>query len=206
MLFVLRRDADGRYAVPFASDAVREFFGLERADVQDDAAPFFAVLHPDDRSAVQGTFEESARNLTRLETVFRVCLPGRAERWLMASAQPEIRPDGGVEWHGFNADITDQRRVEHARLAEAQRYKTLLSIATDAIHILDEEDGSSRPTRPSCGCSDTPRRRPARSASTIGTCSSTGPGCCPGSGGNPTGAGFSSRACGARTGRSATSS
>ena len=139
MLFVFERYPDGRYALPFTSDALAEFYGLASNALAHDIAPLFAAIHPDDLLPLRASIEEACRLLTPFEAGYRGVSPGKPERWHLAAAKPELLPDGTVRAHGFATDITNQRRIEQLRVAESLRYRTLLSTATDGIHLLDIE-------------------------------------------------------------------
>ncbi len=89
-------------------------FEVSPEQVLEDASPFFAVLHPEDRGGAVVSFTDSARALKPWHHEFRVALPKQGVRWRMGDALPERLADGSTLWHGFIMDITDRRRTEEA--------------------------------------------------------------------------------------------
>ena len=114
VVYQFKRFEDGRARVPYASEAVRWIFGLEPEPLRDDARPIFAAMHPDDLPRVQASVLESARTLGPWKCEFRVMLPDGSIAWRQGNSIPQREPDGGVLWHGFITDITEQKQTEAA--------------------------------------------------------------------------------------------
>ena len=106
---------DGSTCFPYASAAIRDIYRVTPADVREDAAKVFAIVHPDDYDAVQTTLFESAQNLTPWRQEYRVKFDDGTIRWLFTDALPEREADGSTLWHGFITDITERKQAE-ARL------------------------------------------------------------------------------------------
>ncbi len=53
------------------------------------------------RCASAQTIVESAQQLTLWRQEYRVCLPGRGERWVSGVARPQPLESGAVLWHGY---------------------------------------------------------------------------------------------------------
>ena len=120
LIYQFRLSSDGRRAMPYASNGLRELFELEPDDVFADASTVFARIHPDDRPTVEATMHQGAASLAPARSEFRVLLPRRGQRWLAGEAAPEALADGSVVWTGYLMDVTDRRRYEEAMvLAEA---------------------------------------------------------------------------------------
>jgi signal transduction histidine kinase/CheY-like chemotaxis protein len=114
VVYQFKRFADGRTCVPYASEATRWIFRLEPAALRDDAGPVFAIIHPDDVERMQSTITESARTLQPWKCEFRVVLNGGEVAWRQGNSIPQSEPDGGILWHGFITDITEQKHLEAA--------------------------------------------------------------------------------------------
>jgi PAS domain S-box-containing protein len=118
---------DGGVRFPYASTRIRDIYGLPAAELSRDAAPIFALYHPDDVARVRASIEESARTLSLWRDQFRVRHPDRGELWVEGCSAPVRQPDGSILWHGYIADVTDRKRTERTlretrdRLNEAQR-------------------------------------------------------------------------------------
>ncbi|MDS4022818.1 MAG: response regulator [Candidatus Competibacter sp.] len=114
MVYQFKLFPDGRSCFPYASEGIRWIFRLEPEAVQDDARVSFAVLHPDDRERVRASTAESARALQQWKCEFRVVFADGTVEWRYGNAIPQREPDGGVLWHGFITDLTEQKQIEAA--------------------------------------------------------------------------------------------
>lgn len=112
VVYQFRRTPDGRYAFPYASEALRAVFGVRPGDVTEDAGPVFAIIHPEDLSGMVESIEESARRLQPWQRRFRILSAEAGERWLMGNSIPKAEPDGTVNWNGFVMDVTQQKEAE----------------------------------------------------------------------------------------------
>jgi len=114
VIYQYRLYADGRACFPYASEGIRDIYGVAPEEVRDDATPVFARLHPEDVNAVAQSIQRSSADLTPWRHEYRVLLPERGERWLRGESVPERLDDGSVLWHGYIADVTDFKRAEAA--------------------------------------------------------------------------------------------
>jgi PAS domain S-box-containing protein len=105
---------DGRTLVPFASDAVRQLYELEPADVAGDARTMLWRVPKGERERVWGSLVDSEARMAPWRTEFPVDLPKAGRRWIEGHAMPEPRPGGGTSWYGYMADITERKRTEAA--------------------------------------------------------------------------------------------
>ncbi|WP_263265108.1 diguanylate cyclase [Pseudomonas sp. RIT-PI-S] len=111
-IYQFRLNADGTCAFEYASLGLRDIYEIDLQVLASDASPVFKRIHPDDLEAVLDSIEASARQLTRWQAEYRVCLPIRGERWVRGEATPEPLAEGGVRWHGYLSDISDLKHVE----------------------------------------------------------------------------------------------
>ena len=133
------RRPDGSYAMPFASEGIRDLFGIAPEDVKQDTAPLAVICHPDDIAMTHREAEESARTLNPYSVEYRIIHPQKGVRWIEVSSLPQRMPDGGTRWDGFMHDITGRKqaearllRSEHG-LAEAQRITRLGNWELDLV-------------------------------------------------------------------------
>ncbi len=112
LVFQYRVDAAGQHSLPFASDALRELFGLEPDSVLVSAAPLHERVQPEDLPALLAAIDESARSQGRLHREFRIDHPTRGVRWMRIDALPEAADGGCVTWQGFVTDITEAKETE----------------------------------------------------------------------------------------------
>lgn len=121
---------DGSARFPYASDGIRDVYGVTPEEAAKDAAIVFTRLHPDDRDEVMRTIQASADDLARWDHQYRVVDADGNERWLHGVANPQRAPenDGTVLWHGYISDITERK---HMSLALQQR--------TRAVQLANED-------------------------------------------------------------------
>ncbi|MFF7710423.1 diguanylate cyclase [Pseudomonas sp. NPDC007930] len=111
-IFQFRLSRDGRTAFTYVSRGMLDIYEVPLEQLQGDAAPTYARIHPDDFDAVRGSIQASAEQLQRWRMEYRVCLPSQGLRWVRGEATPEAVEDGATVWHGYLSDITDMKRVE----------------------------------------------------------------------------------------------
>ncbi len=104
--------ADGRSCFPWASEGMRDIYGVSPQDVLTDAGPVFAVVHPDDLPWIAASITRSAAELSRWTAEYRVRRPDGSVRWVLGNATPERQPDGSVLWHGYIFDNTERKAFE----------------------------------------------------------------------------------------------
>jgi len=144
--YVLR--PNGSDAFTYLSDNLRELYELEPAAVMRNAELLWRCLHSEDLDRLTATVAESAQNLTRWQTEWRIVTPSGQLKWISGIAQPEQQADGTVVWDGIFLDISDRKQVEAElrqtaeRLQDAQRIAHLghweLDAATQAMTWSEE--------------------------------------------------------------------
>ena len=116
---------------------------------EDGSAPlevYLAVIHPDDRSRVQGLVEETIRFGRDFEAEYRLLGTGD-ERWVIGRGKIERNPDRSpFRLVGVILDVTARKRAEEAQQATAREYErqsrifdTVLSSTADSAYLLDRE-------------------------------------------------------------------
>ena len=131
VIYQLHLRTDGTSCLPYASEGLRDLFGVSPADVKDSIAALLPVINSDDFSRIWAAMLESAATQSVWNMQFRVNLPGKGEQWREGTASPERLPDNSTIWHGFIQDISERKLIE-ATLAEASRRLETLSI-TDSL-------------------------------------------------------------------------
>jgi PAS domain S-box-containing protein len=130
IVYQYRLRPDGTAHFPYASEGIRQIYGVTPESVSEDASSVFAVLHPDDLVRVREGIAASAARSTPWHDEYRVCLPDGRESWVSGSAQPEREADGSVLWHGFAADVTERRLAEQEIASARIRLQGVLDAAT----------------------------------------------------------------------------
>jgi diguanylate cyclase (GGDEF)-like protein/PAS domain S-box-containing protein len=134
VVYQFRRRPDGSYCIPFASNAAREIFRVDPAEICEDASKVFANIHPDDYAGVIASTEESAQNLSPWHHEFRTRFSDGTVRWLQGDSQPQREADGSIIWHGFVTDITERKQAEE-ELRESRAFHLSVTEAMGEIGI-----------------------------------------------------------------------
>lgn len=113
LVYQYRQWPDGSASFPYASAGIVAIFGTNPPLAAMDAAHAEVVIHPDDVALYRATLAASAESLERWHLQFRVILPGAGLRWREGEARPRRLDDGSTVWHGFIADISAHKELEH---------------------------------------------------------------------------------------------
>ena len=118
MVYQFVRHPDGRLEFPFVSEGCREIYGLEAAQIQENAGLILDVVHPDDQSGFRESLWRSQCYLSYWEWEGRICVEGR-EKWVTGASRPRLESNGAIVWDGLLTDVTERKRIE-MELAEAK--------------------------------------------------------------------------------------
>jgi len=114
VVYQFRMRPDGSFSFPFASDALREIFGVSPEEVREDASKVFATVLPEDLPGAIESIRISAQTLTPWRHEARVKVGDGDVRWLFGNSTPQREADGSVLWHGFITDITERKQFEES--------------------------------------------------------------------------------------------
>ncbi|HOO52460.1 MAG TPA: PAS domain-containing protein, partial [Alphaproteobacteria bacterium] len=111
---------DGKACFPFASEHIKDIYGITAESAKKDASLVIERLHPEDKDRIIANIAHSKETLEKWEDEYRVVLPEKGERWVRGVANPEKLDDGSVLWHGYIYDITETKKeqLEIKRLKE----------------------------------------------------------------------------------------
>lgn len=132
-VYTFKQWPDGHFSFPFASNGIRDIFGLRPEDVTEDAETLRNFYHPDDRRRVVDAVDESARRMSPLFAEIRVLNPDKGEIWLELRSLPERDPDGGIVWHGIMIDITERMRAKTQLRKREHEFRALAENSPDPI-------------------------------------------------------------------------
>jgi PAS domain S-box-containing protein len=128
---------DGSACMPFTTPAVDDLYGIDRAALANDVAPWAANVHPDDLARVLAGITEAARTMSRWHDEFRYRHPVKGLRWIEGWSVPQAEADGGVLWHGYVTDVTERNQAREALHRNEVRFRALIEKSTDVIVLLD---------------------------------------------------------------------
>lgn len=126
LIFQYQVFPDGRFMFPFASNKIKDIFGLRPEEVKNDASLAFERVNIDDRDNMISYIRESMKTLKNWDSEFRVDLPDRGTRWISGHAKPEKLTDGSIIWHGYLSDITERKIIEEQINHSLQEKEVLL--------------------------------------------------------------------------------
>lgn len=119
--------ADG--TMTYANRSWREYTG-HHDEYQVSLATFLEDVHPADREAMRGVWDQAIRQGQRVEREFRLKRFDGVYRWHLARAVPERDEDGQlVGWIAIATDIDDKRRAEET----LARFKATLDATLDCV-------------------------------------------------------------------------
>lgn len=100
-----------------------------------------AHIHADDRQRVRQEVEAAIANRSHFYSEFRLCPPGRSERWIASLGNLICDDDGEpTRLSGISLDITDRKRAEierrelEARMLRSQKLESLGVLAGGIAH------------------------------------------------------------------------
>lgn len=115
MIYQYRLDAEGRPSFPYASDAIKTYYGLTPAQAAKDSSQIIEAIVEEDRARVIDSIQASRENLTPWHCEYRIRHADGRVIWLAGQSIPEREADGATLWHGFVHDITERKRDERLK-------------------------------------------------------------------------------------------
>jgi len=147
----------------YANREVVNFLGYTHEEVRAMGSDLFKnIMHHDDLEPVARHHArmEDARDEEVLEIEYRMLHSDGEWRWLRSRDILFARtPEGrGKQILGSAEDITKSKKAEEALSENEKRYRTLVENISDVVFSVDLQGRMSYISRPSPGCSASPRR------------------------------------------------
>ncbi|WP_171984701.1 PAS domain-containing protein [Hydrogenophaga sp. A37] len=139
VMYQVHRSPDGQTEVTFLSDQAEQMLELGPHEHKTDPRALFARAHPEDLPRLLNDLDRCASLGLNLREHYRICLPSGAERWLRFEASPRKQANGSVLWHGYVADVTDERNARSAM----ERQQQLLQAVSTALSLYITSDGKT---------------------------------------------------------------
>ena len=117
VVYQYRLRPDGTASIPYASEGMRDLFGLEPKELFENADVSSKVV---DNDSFLRSVLRSARDLTPWVHEMQIRRADGSVRWVSGNSVPEREPDGSTIWHGFITDITERKQAE-AKLLDSER-------------------------------------------------------------------------------------
>jgi PAS domain S-box-containing protein len=138
MLYQYRLYPDGHTAFPFASEGIRQIYGVAPEAVRENADALFALGHPDDVERVIASIVASAETLTVWDCEYRVLLPDGLH-WRHGRSMPERLPDGSTLWHGIITDINARKQAELAQQRSERAFRQFFEAGLVGMTIAEPD-------------------------------------------------------------------
>jgi len=120
------------FTFTFVSEGCFNLIGYTSEELMgNNAVKFFDMVHPDDVGPLERLNAETLSIGLPLETTFRMILKDGSEKWIWERSRVvEKNPDGTPHLlEGFYTDITEQRRLEAAELANRAKSEFLANMS-----------------------------------------------------------------------------
>jgi diguanylate cyclase (GGDEF)-like protein/PAS domain S-box-containing protein len=104
--------ADGSDRLDYISPGCRQVWEIDKDLIGDDPAPLWAMIHPDDVTAMRASVMASQQQLKAWEHEWRILPPSGHQRWLHGKGVPRREEDGSTYWNTLIIDVSEQRRAE----------------------------------------------------------------------------------------------
>ncbi|WP_298622700.1 ATP-binding protein [uncultured Zoogloea sp.] len=135
MVFQYYQHPNGTGAFPFASDAVREIYGVSPEVVESDATSIRELLVPEDRERFFSSLRLSATSMERWLVDYRIRHPDGQIKWLHVDAMPERGEDDRIVWYGFVTDVTATKALEHELELHRTHLEELVQERTEQLEV-----------------------------------------------------------------------
>lgn len=124
--------------IQYINAAAATITGYSREDFYSDPDFILKVIHPDDRPVLQA--HVSQPDTLQQPMTLRWLHKNGNVVWMEHRSVPVLDEQGRIAAiHGIGRDITQQRLMELALLANEHKYRTLVEQASDGIYVIDRQ-------------------------------------------------------------------
>ncbi|MCT7984225.1 PAS domain S-box protein [Laspinema sp. A4] len=139
VIYQFRLLPNGQSYFPYASDGLRDIYGVAPDAVREDSAAVFESVHPEDLPRVTQTILESGKQLTPWHCEYRICHPNGRVIWVLGHSTPQPEPDGSISWYGYVRDVTEIKAREKALQISESKFRNLIDNLNDMVFIIDPD-------------------------------------------------------------------
>lgn len=125
----------------FWSDGTYQIFEIEKEENQDLSFDFFlGLVHPDDRSLVQNTYQQSIREKVDTLIEHRILTSNGETRHVQQKIRTEYDQKGfPVRSLGVVIDISDVKETQKSLVESEELYRELFESESDALFLIDNK-------------------------------------------------------------------
>jgi PAS domain S-box-containing protein len=133
VIYQYRMRPDGTAYFPYASEAMRDIYGVSPEEVSENDSCVMDRIHPDDLKGVVASIQESALTVAAWQHEYRVKFNDGRIISVYGSATPQKEADGSILWNGFITDITEVRQAQDKifQLSQAVEQSPVSIVITD---------------------------------------------------------------------------
>ncbi|UZR99502.1 PAS domain-containing sensor histidine kinase [Chondrinema litorale] len=124
-----RIDADGKDRLVFLSDQAEDLWEIPKEDALNNINLHWEIAFEEDIPQMRQQLMESASNMTKWNSQWRIKTKSGKIKWLEGLAIPEKKEDGAIEWDTIILDITQRKIVENSLKAQKALLEQTESIA-----------------------------------------------------------------------------
>ncbi|WP_067333841.1 putative bifunctional diguanylate cyclase/phosphodiesterase [Stappia indica] len=119
-VFRYRLRVDGTHQIFDMTPGSVAIWELPAEEINNDPAPIWQMIHPEDVPPMLESVDESARTLQPWHYIWRLTTPSGQFKWLEGRGLPRREENGDTVWHSVIIDVTAQRKKDEEirRLAE----------------------------------------------------------------------------------------
>ena len=124
----------------FWSDEIFRIFEIDQRQFAATYEAFLALVHPDDREAVNETYQQSLTKRAPYQISHRLVMPDGRIKWVRECGETEYDAHGlPIVSRGTVQDITSQRAVENALAQSQVTLSTFLKVSPEAVIVADAD-------------------------------------------------------------------
>ncbi len=117
--------------IEYISPAFDRIWGQPAAELLRDRGRYFASIHPDDRTTVEGLV--AVQGKAPFDVEYRIVRPDGSIRWIRDRSVPITPGPSGPRAAGIAEDITDRKRAEQALQDSEARQRAVLAAIPDCM-------------------------------------------------------------------------
>ncbi len=136
-LFLHKVDKDNTIRFPFASQGIKELFGLDPADIKDSIKPLLKRVHKEDVRRVLSSIMESVTFAEEWNCEYRIYHPEKGLRWVRGLARPVLQKDGSVLSPGYLTDTTEMKEASERSEKLRLQFQSILNAIPNLVFIKD---------------------------------------------------------------------
>ncbi len=122
------------------SDQIYEIFEIDPNDFSPSYDKFLDVIHPDDRDKVNQAYQNSLETKLPYDITHRLLMPDGRIKYVQERCHTEFNQKGEpVLSIGTVYEVTQIHKLSEKIMHEKEHYEELMRVASDGVHILDQE-------------------------------------------------------------------